>query len=226
MPTAMVQLHPPRTVWAVAAAVFLSVCAVAGPQQLDISRETAPADNLFGDSTQYSAVAEGNRIVLGYNADLQRLRLSVVRASDGTMAGEVAAATKMTWLQQLLKRFFADQAPLDRYSFAINGYTEMSSRIADAAFASKDWNLRTGSDRRGEDFVLNLLKRSPAVYRELVGTFRAFGYHVAVESLENRLVLRYAELTEHEKVLMKTKPDSDDKLPLGASVYFVVTRAR
>jgi hypothetical protein len=209
------------------ACAVLTVSTLSGRQRLDIVRETPTVDNLFGETAQYSAVGEGNRIILAYNANLQRIRFSVVRASDAKMAVDVPAVKKMGWLQQLLTSFFADHPREDRYSFAINGYTEMSTRIADAAIASKDWDPRTGSSiRQGDDFVLNFLKQSDAAYRELEEAFQAFGYLVTVDSIENRIVMRYAALSAHEKNLMKAKPKAGDRVPLGASVYFIVMRTK
>jgi len=199
-----------------------AVLSLAQVRSSDVRRETPQPGSVFRDDVVYTLKDGDLQVELGFRRSDERLRFQLLRNGKAEASANIAAARKMDYLRPLLKRFFEEQGSGARYNFSMNFYTEIGARIADAAARSRDWNLRTGkSVRAGDDFTLRILKQSSFPYKELASTLESFQYKVAVDSIENRIVLPYENLTSYEKALMTTTPNPRDKLPCGASVYFV-----
>lgn len=193
----------------------------------DVRKENAPSGSVMRDDFLYSLTQGDVRAVLGFRSDGRRIRFEVSKNGNVPASADMAAARKMEFLKPLLQRFFAEQGRAAGYTFVMNYYTEMGTRMADEAVRSKEWDVRAGrAVKSGNDFVLTLLKRSSAPYAELAATAEALHYSVTVGSIENRIVLPFREFSSYEKTLMTTTPGPGDKLPCGASVFFEFTQSK
>jgi hypothetical protein len=217
-----------RMVLVLLSAALLHALPVLAQSQLrpsDVHRENSPVDGVFRDDSLYTLTLGGERAVLGFRSEDRRLRFEISKEGNAAASAELPATRKMEFLLPLLTRFFEEYGKDPRYTFVMNFYTEMTTRIADMAVDSKEWDRRTGAAAKaGNDFVLKKLKASSAPYRELAATVRVLGYRINVESIENRIVLPFKEFSRYEKSMMTTHPSPSDKLPGGVSVYFVLEK--
>lgn len=206
---------------------FVAVFADDQPRASDVRREMPKVGSVFRDDEDYTLTVGDVRAILGFRRDMQRLRFELSLGGHVEASASMAAARKMEFLRPLLERFFSDQGYGRHYTFAMNFYTELGARIADSAVHSKEWDRRTGrSIKAGDDFILKLLKQTTAPYIELSSTMQSFHYQLTIESIENRIVLPFRDFNSYEKKLMATRPDPNEKLPCGASIYFVLTKEK
>jgi len=189
----------------------------------DVRRERPAASNIFKENVTYSLVDGNWRAELGFRSTDLHLRFEMSQNGKVEASAELPVARKMEFLRPLLERFFEEQGYQPRYGFSMNFYTEMGTRLADAAVQSKDWDTRTGRTyNRGIDFILQFLTHSVSAYSELASVVGSFHYRIRVESIENRIVLPVREFSRYEKTLLTTNPKPGDQLPCGASVFFTL----
>jgi hypothetical protein len=166
---------------------------------------------------------EGYDAILLVHPHRDLLNLQIV--TKGTAEVPPASQRTESW-KSLLEQAFREQGRKPTYLLTVGQYPELAPRLAVAAAASDNCNLKTGKPRSGEaDAVIKDLIAHGRFFPELDALFEPFGYRVSVESVEAVMLCRWSEIQPHD-VQQHPNIRPDSLVPCGASLVFRLTTSQ
>jgi hypothetical protein len=164
---------------------------------------------------------DGYDAILLIHPERDLLNLQIVPKG---IAGVPPAGRRTALWKPLLEQAFRKQGWKRTYLLTVGEYPELAPRLAAAAAASKNWDLKTGKPRSGEvDAVIKNLLSGGNFFPELDELFNSLGYRLSVEAVEAVMLCRWSEIQRHNDGSQPLDIQSDSLVPCGASLVFRLT---